>query len=234
MRRAADGTVTVGCAPSAIDYVLKRTPGAFLARKIVVAEGATEVGLCNALGDAWSTDTNENFAYRGVAVVDGLGGTQPAEIAGHLAKLGYEVALLIDSDAKAKVSRAAGATVLAWHGGLCTEQRLSADLPEEAIKQMAVQADERGGRAMRDALADQLGIQRAALRDAEPATWPALAGVAAFRSAFGDVAKKKNQAWFKSREQGAFLGRLVAEHWDALAHTRTREVLDLLRSFVHG
>lgn len=233
-RRAADGTVTVQSLPAAVDYILKRTPHALLARKVIVAEGATEVGLCHALDDAWTNETGGSFGYRGVVVVDGIGGTQPAEISGHLASLGYEVALLIDSDAKAKTSKAAGAVVLAWPGGLCTEQRLATDLPDAAIKQMAIQADERGGRGVRDALADQLKVKRATLSDAEPATWPDVVGVAAFRTAFGDVAMKKNQAWFKSREQGAFLGGLVADHWSAIANTPTHEVIGKLRRFAHG
>lgn len=233
-RRAADGTVTVQSLPSAVDYILKRTPQALLARRVIVAEGATEVGMCQALDEAWTAETGASFGYRGVVVVDGVGGTQPAEISGHLATLGYEVALLIDSDAKAKTGKAAGAVVLAWPGGLCTEQRLATDLPDAAIKQMAVQADERGGRGVRDALADQLTVKRATLSDAEPTTWPDIVGVAAFRTAFGDVAKKKNQAWFKSREQGSFLGGLVAQYWTSIANTPTYQVVSKLRNFAHG
>jgi len=233
-RRAADGTVTVCSLPAAIEYVLKRTPQALLACKVIVAEGATEVGLCHALDEAWTIETGASFGYRGVVVVDGTGGTQPAEISGHLVSLGYEVALLIDSDAKAKAGKAAGAEVLAWSGGLCTEQRLATDLPEAAILQMAAVADERGGRGVRDALADQLKVSRSALKEGDPASWIGAAGVAAFRAALGDVAKKKNQAWFKSRDQGAFLGGLVAEHWSEINDMPTHAVISKLKAFVHG
>lgn len=233
-RRAVGGTVTVRCIPAAVDYILKRTPQALLARKIIVAEGSTEVGLCQALDEAWTLETGASFGYRGVAVVDGLGGTQPAEIAGHLASLGYEVALLIDSDAKAKVSKAVGAQVLAWPRGLCTEQCLANDLPEAAIAQMAAVADESGGRRVREALADQLGAARSDLKEGDPASWIAAKGVAAFRKAFGDLAKKTDNAWFKSRGQGAFLGGLVAQHWSAIANTATHELVGKLRIFTHG
>lgn len=233
-RRAPDGTVTVQSLPAAVDYILKRTPQALLARKVIVAEGATEVGLCQALDESWTTETGGSFGYRGVVVVDGVGGTQPAEIAGHLASLGYEVALLIDSDAKAKVSKAVGAQVFAWPQGLCTEQCLANDLPEVAITQMATVADERGGRGVREALADLLGAPRASLREGDPASWITAKGVDAFRKAFGDLAKKKNQSWFKTRDQGAFLGRLIAEHWASIANTPTHEVVGKLRAFAHG
>jgi energy-coupling factor transporter ATP-binding protein EcfA2 len=233
-RRSPDGSVVVGSLPSSVQYVLRHTPGALLARKVIVAEGATEVGLCEALDEAWATEAAVSFGYRGVAVVDGRGGTQPAELAGHLAALGYEVALIIDSDVNAKVSRAAGATVLAWPGSFATEQRLAADLPDDAIMRMAAMADERGGRGVRDALADQLGISRAALKQGEPAEWIGAAGAPAFRVAFGEVAKRKNHAWFKSREQGVFLGSLVAEYWDAIAGTPTHDMIGCLRQFAHG
>lgn len=233
-RRAPDGVVTVKSLPAAVDYILKRTPQALLARKVIVAEGATEVGLCQALDESWTTETGGSFGYRGVVVVDGVGGTQPAEISGNLASLGYEVALLIDSDAKAKLSKAVGVQVFAWPQGLCTEQCLANDLPEVAIRQMATVADERGGRGVREALADQLGAPRASLREGDPASWITAKGVGAFRKAFGDLAKKKNQSWFKTRDQGAFLGRLIAEHWDAIPNTATHELIGKLRAFAHG
>ena len=233
-RRAPDGAVTVQCLPAAVGYIQKRTPQALLARRVIVAEGATELGLCQALDEAWTSETGASFGYRGVVVVDGGGGTHPAEIAGHLASLGYEVALIIDSDAKAKVNRAAGAQVFAWPRGLCTEQCLANDLPEAAITQMAVVADERGGRSVREALADQLGAPRASLKEGDPVSWINARGLDAFRKAFGDLAKKKNQAWFKTRDQGALLGALIAQHWTAISKTPTHEVIGKLRAFAHG
>lgn len=167
-------------------------------------------------------------------MVDGGGGTQPAEISGHLASLGYEVGLLIDSDAKAKVNRAVGAQVFTWPQGLCTEQCLANDLPEAAITQMAVIADERGGRVVREALADQLGAARALFKEGDPASWINAKGLDAFRKAFGELAKKKSQAWFKTRDQGAVLGDLIARHWNAIPNTATHEVIGKLRAFAHG
>lgn len=233
-RRAPDGIVSVQSLPAIVNYVLKRTPQALLARKVIVAEGVTEVGLCQALDEAWTAETGGSFGYRGVVVVDGGGGTQPAEISGHLASLGYEVALLIDSDAKAKLNKAVGAQVFAWPTGLCTEQCLANDLPELAITKMAVIADERGGRSVREALADQLGAPRSSLREGDPVSWINAKGIKAFRKAFGDLAKKKNQAWFKTRDQGALLGHLVAQHWTAIVNTPTHEVIGKLRAFVDG
>lgn len=235
VRRSADGSVLINSVPAAVGYVLRRAPEALLSRKVVVAEGATEEGLCQALDEAWTDEDGVSFAYRGVAIVDGGGGTQPAEIAGYLHELGYEVGLLIDSDAKAKVSKAAGATLLAWPDGLCTEQRLARDLPMVALQQMAVMATntaQKGQRSVRDAIADRLGVSPSSFGD-DPAGWVTVVGEGDFREALGSTAKQKKHGWFKSRDLGHFLGRLIVEHWNEIKDTPTREVVAGLRCFVH-
>lgn len=231
-RRLADGTVTVQSLPTAIAYVLARVPEALLAGKVIVAEGVTEEGLCLGLDAAWTAETGASFGYRGVSVVDGGGGTQPAEVSGHLASLGYDVALIVDSDAKARVSRAVGAEVLAWPPRLCTEQCLSLDLPENAVMQMARFADERGRRVIREALADEIGVARVTLIEGDVESWIAAKGMGAFRLAFGEVANRKSL--FKSREGGEFLGGLIAEHWVAITGTPTHDVIARLKKFTHG
>lgn len=231
-RMGPDGNVTVQSLPAAVDYILVRTPHALLARKVVVAEGVTELGICQALDGVWANDSGQSFGYLGVVVVDGGGGTQPAEISGHLATLGYDVALLIDSDAKSKTNRAAGATILAWPDGLCTEQRLATDLPEEAIKQMAIRADNRCGRGVRDALAAELKVKSETLTEGDPTKWPEEIGIVAFRKALGIVAHRKG--WFKKYGEGNFLGSLITEHWNSITNTPTHQIISQLRDFTHG
>lgn len=232
-RRESSGVMMVGCLPEAVSYVLKRTPEALLARKVVVGEGVTEQGFCDALDDAWTAETGASFGYRGVVVVDGGGSTQPAEVAGHLVALGYVVALLIDSDAKAKASRARGSTVLAWPGGVSTEERLALDLPLPAIREMTKEATiraKKGLNSVRDALAGNIGKPKTIFRD-EPEAWVDVVSEADFRAALG--AQAKTHGWFKSRDGGAYLGGLVCDHWDALESTKTMAVIDGLWEFVH-
>jgi putative ATP-dependent endonuclease of OLD family len=233
--RNADGRVRVRSLPDALSFVLPRTPAALLARKVVVAEGLTEDGLCAALDEAWTDETGASFAYRGVAVVNGGGGTQHAEIAGALVSLGYEVALLTDSDAKAKTSRAKGASVLAWADGTATEERLVQDLPDAALGalvHLAVHGGKSGGaRAVRDAIVDALTLKRDALDASDPDGWVEAVGADSFRETFGGVAKRKG--WFKTRSLGRQLGKIVVENWEELSDTPTRAVLDELRSFAH-
>lgn len=235
-RSEADGSVTVVNLPQAVQYIIKRTPGALLARKIVVAEGPTEAGLMARLDEAWEEETNASFGYQGVAVADGEGGTQPAELAGHFAKLNYQTALLIDSDAKSGISKAGGAKVLAWPDGKCTEERLALDLPEAALRDMTSKAAEfssKGPRSVRDALAAALDIDTDNLVPDAPGSWlDQVASEESYRLAFGDVAKRKG--WFKSPAGGKYLGSQIVEHWKDIQDSPTHKIVTQLREFVHG
>ncbi len=114
---------------------------AFLAPKIVVCEGATEVGFLRGLDDHWVSEENRNsFAYQGVALFDANGGNKVREIAENLKALGYHVAVLADSDAPAEFSdadaqalRDAGITVVKWNDALSIEERVFADLSWAAV-----------------------------------------------------------------------------------------------------
>ncbi|MFO0750338.1 MAG: AAA family ATPase [Myxococcota bacterium] len=130
-RDGANHTVTVTAAPNDLRTVLVKVPGALVARRVVVGEGVTEQGFVLALGEAWEAAGQPSLAYRGVEVVDGLGSDMPAKIAGALARVGYTTALLVDSDGKAKTSKAEGAKLLQWAGIVAIEERIALDLPEE-------------------------------------------------------------------------------------------------------
>jgi hypothetical protein len=110
---------------------------AFLAPKIVVCEGATEVGFLRGLDDHWSDSENrDSFAYRGVAMFDANGASKIKEVAEGLKALGYDVSVLADSDeptqfsdADAQELRNSGITVIKWDDSLSIEERVLNDLP---------------------------------------------------------------------------------------------------------
>ena len=98
----------------AIQGKIRSSAEAFLAPKIIVCEGATEVGFLRGLDDYWvNTDLRESFAYRGVALFDAVGGGKVRTVAEILKALGYDVAVFVDSDAPAEFSDA-DAQEFAW------------------------------------------------------------------------------------------------------------------------
>ena len=109
---------------------------AFLAPKVIVCEGATEVGFLRGLDSYWVFKGKESFAYQGVACFDANGASKIREVAIGLNDLSYAVAVLADSDGEdhfsdgdASYLREKGVAVTKWEGGVSIEERVFADLP---------------------------------------------------------------------------------------------------------
>jgi hypothetical protein len=176
---------------------------AFLAPKIVVCEGATEIGFLRGLDDHWTAAENKaSFAYRGVALFDANGESKIREIATNLKALGYDVAVLADSDAPVQFSdadaqalRNAGITVAKWDGALSIEERVFADLPWAGV--MASFGVARAIWGDDNRLLDQVQTQFAQGLDRNFEQW---ADTPQLRTALGRAAKSSN--WFKRQSWG--------------------------------
>ena len=113
---------------------------AFLAPKVIVCEGATEVGFLRGLDFQWSRTGGDSFAYQGVALVDAKGANKVRDVARDFAGLSYSVAVLADSDRPDQFSQAdidflveSGVAVVVWNDEVCLEERALLDLPWEGV-----------------------------------------------------------------------------------------------------
>jgi hypothetical protein len=98
---------------------------------------------------------------------------------------------------------------------------------------MATTSARKGARSVRDAIADNLKVDRKKLAEDAPEEWVDVVDANKFRMALGALAKEEKHGWFKSREQGAFLGGLITKHWTAISATPTHSIIERLRSYVH-
>ncbi|OAB55812.1 hypothetical protein AY600_17915 [Phormidium willei BDU 130791] len=186
---------------------------AFLAPKIVVCEGATEVGFLRGLDDHWvAAENRDSFAYRGIALFDANGASKVKEIAENLKTLGYDVAVLADSDEPAQFSgahaqelRNAGITVAKWDGALSIEERVFADLPWAGVT-----ASFEVARAIWNddtRLLDQVQTQFGQGLDRNFAAWGDTQNL---RIALGKAAKASD--WFKRQSWGRTWAAAVSGH----------------------
>ena len=83
--------------PEEFQGLLRKFPYAFLSKKILITEGATEWGIIRKFNKIWN-DENFSLAYSSGIVVDGHGGSGTITKAKQFKKLGYDVALFIDGD----------------------------------------------------------------------------------------------------------------------------------------
>jgi putative ATP-dependent endonuclease of OLD family len=235
-----------GLGDGASQAAARSGPAAMLAQRIVVCEGATEVGVCRALFRHWDRSASIPAALMGAVACDGGGNSAPSR-AECLVRLGYAAALFIDSDLGRKdaaihaaaVTQAAGhgAEVFRWPVGRALEHQVALSMPKEQMRQLvAVAAEFQGSEeSVRDAVAAQLEVKANVLMGLDPVEWMKQANVdrTVVREAIGRAAVSRK--WFKMDAKGERLGELIVAALPQLTPenplTRT---LDGLRNFVYA
>ncbi|WP_324288829.1 ATP-binding protein [Pseudomonas putida] len=187
---------------------IRSSSDAFLAKKVVVCEGATEVGFLRGLDDYQVDKAKDPLSFHGVALLDVAGGSKVKGISKAFKALNYNVAAFADADADEQFSAAdareledTGVPVFMWSDKLSLEERAFQDLPWTYVVQSLRLARDSLNYPVRDQIASKLG--RALDNDFDK--WedsPEL------RKAIGSVAKKSG--WFKDITRGDLWFRSVS------------------------
>lgn len=219
--RSENGVTDIKQPDDILRPLLRTNPDAFLARRVIVCEGKTEIGFCRAL-DVWWSDAEHSFAYVGAALANGEGNSRGPAAAVSFAGLGYQTAFFGDSDEPLNPDEAtltrAGVRTIVWVGGVSIEERVALDLPWDGFVAMArLVLEEHGDDHVQAKLAPEFGCQPKDV-PVDPEEWKALFSEdAVVRSAFAKAAKEKKAAWFKRVDRAEKLGELVIRHWDVIA-----------------
>jgi len=165
---------------------------AFLAPKIVVCEGATEVGFLRGLDDYWISQGKNSFAYQGVSPIDAASASKIKGIASGLRKLSYDVAVVADSGEPEQFSPADAqelareeVAVIQWSSAMSIEQRVFADIPWSGVMASFKLACEIVGD--RDKVIDHVQSQAGRGFDRDIAAWTASASL---RAALGKLPRR--------------------------------------------
>ena len=194
---------------------IRASAEAFLAPKIVVCEGATEVGFLRGLDDHWVvSESKESFAYRGIALFDARGASNIKEVAETLQALGYDVAVVADSDEPDQFSdehaeklRNAGITVVKWADALSIEERVFTDVPWPGVMSSFDAA--RGIWNDDSRLLNQVETQFGQGFDPDFARW---LDTPRLRTALGAAAKASK--WFKRQSRSQKWVATISAHLD--------------------
>ncbi|HEY4129389.1 MAG TPA: AAA family ATPase [Gemmatimonadaceae bacterium] len=197
---------------------------AFLAPRVVVCEGCTEVGFLRAVDAFWLTQDKNSFAYQGVALFDANGSSNIKSIVRDLLALSYDVAVVADSDDQknfpdslADTLRDQGVDVISWTENMCLEGRVFTEVPWSAVLgSIDVAAEFKG----RDGLIHQVKEKYVKPLDSDPANWTESSEL---RVAIGKAANEHD--WFKRTDKGEKWGEIIAP----LLSTNALEKTDLSR-----
>lgn len=235
--------------PAELRMLLKRSPEAFLARRIVINEGKTEYGVVLEHLDEWNLGSDSEptpSAALGVVPIEGNGGTGSAAWARQFLKVGYDVVLFIDSDDKAAndlvpAIKSAGGAVVQWGGNHSIETAICAQLDETGlnafIRAALDVADDRDSSAQSFAASLVANGAPPASTGADPlnvTTWAAVGvDLEKARNVIGRAAKGKDKAWFKRVDKGRRLGRFILDTPHLQAGV-VKATLDELRAAIYA
>lgn len=187
---------------------IRSSAEAFLAKKVVVCEGATEVGFLRGLDDQWLSEDKDSFSYYGVSLLDVGGGNKVKGMAKAFKSLSYEVAVLADGDAEDQFSPADAAElaklnidVHVWADKLALEERAMLDLPWQYVLSSVKFAQDE----LLYSAYDQVRSKLEEELDEDIGKWIESTKL---RNAIGAVAKKAG--WFKNITRGDQWFKVIA------------------------
>ncbi|GHA61981.1 hypothetical protein GCM10008927_29330 [Amylibacter ulvae] len=224
--RSNAGSIAVKCArpvegdADTAQRHIRSSPSAFLAPRLLIGEGRTEVGFWRGMDDLWCDEGKESFAYQGAVAIDGSGNDNAIKLGLHMQNLGYRCFVLLDSDvpvseANQQALNQAGVQVAEWTDDCDIERRVFLDVPwatVTAIVDFAIEVVGEGRVLKNLQLAKPAGpgVDRAALgalADTEDnRKWLAMAATLKVEKGLG---KKEDRSWFKNMSRGEQLGRIV-------------------------
>lgn len=200
-----------------VQGILRTDPEAFLAKSILVCEGASEIGLARGLDQYGVEDHNQTsfFAVGGAYV--NAGGSTPdlcLEKARVLRRLGYNVTAFIDADkaptpALLATLIAEGIGLITWRAGRALEDELFISMTDAAIDSLLHFAVDRIGR---EGVAEHIRSKSDGQRTLEAIEGERAAqGVysAVTRELLGRAARVSRNGWFKSVSAYQHVGRRI-------------------------
>ncbi len=191
---------------------MRSSAEAFLAKKVVVCEGATEVGFLRGFDDYKVGKGNDPLSFHGVSLLDARGAGNVSPLTKAFKTLCYDVAVLADGDAEQHFSPAhaaalekLGAKVYVWTDKLSLEERAFQDLPWMAVLASIKLAQD----VLHFSVYDQVNSRFNGNLDKDLTVWQDSNDL---RKAVGLAAKKCE--WFKSTTGGDLWFKTVAGSFD--------------------
>lgn len=223
-----------------VQSTLRADPEAFLAKSVIVCEGASEVGLARGLDQYWVGEGATSFFALGGAYVD-VGGSNPDRcfVRGTaLLRLGYRVLVLVDADKPptpevAAAFNAAGGQSLTWRAGRALEDELFCSLGDDAIDALLAKASKVVGRDLVSAHITSKSNGQCTLEAVEIDRL--LEGYTdTTRGLLGTASRIRGSGWFKSVSTYQEVARDIVGPNLAMAEDGFQAIVEQLRAWTHA
>jgi putative ATP-dependent endonuclease of OLD family len=204
---------------------IRSSTEAFLAKKVVVCEGATEVGFLRGFDDYQVENKKDPFSFHGVALVNAGSGSKVKGLAKAFKALRYDVSVLADGDAEKQFSPAdeaelvkLGVPVHVWSEKLSLEERAFQDLPWDSLLVSVKLAKEE----FHYAVSDQVRSEFLEELDKDIGAWKESPKL---RISIGVAAKKAG--WFKDTTRGDLWFKAISPAYKDATFIKANLALEL-------
>lgn len=208
--------------------LVRKNPEAFFARRVMVCEGLTEMGICRALNNERMAKKELSAALKGIRVANGSGTTLISYASG-LRQAGYPTALFCDADVadinnQKAALRATGVEIIDPEDGHCIEAQLFKDLPWAGVRELvAYQVSSSDEQSVKQSVAAQFGktlSEKWLETDSED-----------LRTALAKASCVKNKEWFKRMDHGEEVGRVCFKYLSSMPDCRLKAMLTALNNW---
>jgi len=207
---------------------IRKHPQAFFGSKIVVCEGATELGICKALNQYRIDSGLKNSSSKGVCFVDGVGHNQISYSKAFNASR-FKCAMFCDSDDAATNTAkpdliTSGIKIFDWEDRNSTEQQLFKNIPWAGLLELIVLAKEiKSEQSINDSIESK-----------HQELYSSSANITQdnieIRHVLGLVSGSKK--WFKSVSYGILIGDIIFKQFTQLTGTNLHATLNLLSDWI--
>jgi putative ATP-dependent endonuclease of the OLD family len=241
-----NGKVDITLTKNDLQGLLRKTPEAFLATKIIACEGSTEVGFVRKLDMFWQSEEGGGlnpFAFLGVApITSSKGGGSDMSLASiRFRELGFDVAFLGDSDVPLNPSEKemddAGVKIIQWVRKTSIEDRICLDLPFDGLDDFIVGAVEcekeigNSAQGVYDSIGSGLGLDSGQFDGRVETLVNQGKSEDEIRTAIGQKAKDKG--WYKRVSGGECLAQVIIQYRDAIPETDVMMKISALREWTN-
>jgi len=227
-----DGNVSVLVPKSEFQDIIRACPEAGYAKKVIVCEGMTEIGICRALEEYRKKNKKSNMAFKDCVYVCGAGDTF-TERAMKLKKLGLTVCVFCDSDKDNALQpskdelKKSDIKIFDCNIGNAIEQQAFQDLSWGGIK------------ILMDYVISYKRIQEVQIKDSIKSKYEGAfpndfrnSDTEKMREAMAKASQVKNNEWFKRIDHGEFLGATIFGFFDEMNGKKIKSMLENLSIWI--
>jgi putative ATP-dependent endonuclease of OLD family len=210
--------------PNNLQGCIRKNPEALFAKRIIVCEGATEVGICRSFNNYRQSIGETNLSCLGIRLADG-GGDSMIGYASDFKSIGYDVCLLCDSDVD-KINKeketllAKEIAIYDCEEGNSIEKQLFNDLPRGTIRKMleySISLDGLESKSIFDSVNSKLSSK---LQFTE--NWYETDNDE-IRKALGIVFQKNG--WYKRIDHGEAIGDIIFSNWSEVDKSKRTQTI---------